>query len=491
MKLLLINSNRFKHPWPVIPFGLCCVAAAAETAGHEVRVLDLCFASHPEKDIDRCVREYPPDVVGVSIRNIDNAVGYNTKFILAETRERVIQPCKRVFKGPILIGGPAVGINAAEMLHFLELEFAIRGDGEQAIVEFLERLSSQEPLDGLPGLVRRVENRILEDNEPSRISDLNTLRRRPPTRYIDISPYKRFGSPLQIQTKRGCALQCTYCTYNRIEGHRYRLRSPEKVADEIESLMKETGIHKLEFTDSTFNVPLGHAKSVLRALIGKNLQLDLRTMGLNPGAVDEELADLMVQAGFQDVDLGAEAGCDEMLTALGKNFTTADILRAGRLLRERQIPVTWYLLLGAPGETIETVNRTLDTITKAASPWDLINIAVGIRVYNGSPIADRLLDSHPGITRDNFLQPVSLPEGTGIGLNQLKKIVKLRSFKNDNFFMYDEDERTPELLMQLGIFLLNLFAPRQPIWRLFIIIRKIQSLLGIRRVQEMWYLKKG
>ncbi|CAG1016684.1 partial 2-hydroxyethylphosphonate methyltransferase, partial [Anaerolineales bacterium] len=345
MKVLLINANRFKQPWPVIPFGLCSVAAYVDKAGYEVKVLDLCFSSSPAKDIRRTVLDWQPDVIGVSIRNIDNSAGYNTLFLLEETKTKIIEPLKAEFHGPIIIGGPSVGISGSEMLEYLNLKYAIRGDGEAAFVEFLERQSKGASFKGMAGLVIREGRQIIQDNQPFRVGDLNTLPPVMPHRFIDIKPYGRFDSPLQIQTKRGCALKCTYCTYNEIEGEYCRLRDPQRVADEIEELVTETGINHIEFTDSTFNIPLNHAKAVLGAVINKKLDLRLRTMGLNPGAVDEELADLIKEAGFRDVDLGVESGCDITLQGLGKSFTKEHVLRAGKLLNERKIPVTWYLLV--------------------------------------------------------------------------------------------------------------------------------------------------
>ncbi len=489
MKLLLINANRFKHPWPVIPFGLSCVAAAVEAAGHQVRVLDLCFSRHPGNDLRAAIEGFGPDVVGVSIRNIDNSAGYHTLFLLDDTREQVIAPLKAAFSGPIVIGGPSVGINGAEMLEFLDLPYAIRGDGEAAVVEFLRRQEAGEALAGLGGLVRREGGRVVEDNDPLRVADLNQLPFVNPARYLDLRPYRRFDSPLQVQTKRGCALACTYCTYNRIEGSRYRLRDPQKVADEIARLARETGIDHLEFTDSTFNVPLDHAKAVLRALIATGLRLRLRTMGLNPGAVDEELADLMKEAGFQDVDLGVEAGSDAALRSLGKNFRKADVLRAGRLLRERGIPTTWYLLVGAPGETRETLRETFDTINEAASPWDLVNVGVGLRVYNGAPVAQEMKEAQPSCTTDNFLHPVHV-EPAALSLDEVKVITKREALGRPNYFLYDEDETTPPAVLALGTAVLRLVAPRQPLWRLHVLLRTIQQRLGLTAVRRALYERR-
>jgi radical SAM superfamily enzyme YgiQ (UPF0313 family) len=485
MKVLLINANRLKAPWPVIPFGLCCVAAALENVGHVVEVLDLCFSKSPEADLTAALDGFRPGLIGVSIRNIDNSAGYNTEFLLGQTRDEVVAPLKRRFPGPIVIGGPAVGISGAEMLDFLDLDFAIRGDGEVAMVEFANRVERKLPTDDIAGLLRRSTAGAGHCG-PVHDCDLDSLPMPKPHSYVDILKYRRYGSPLQIQTKRGCALKCTYCTYNHIEGFAYRLRDPQRIADEIEYLVRKTGIDHIEFTDSTFNIPLGHAKSVLRAIADKKMDIRLRTMGLNPGAVDEELADLMEATGFRDVDLGAEAGCDAMLRSLGKHYSTDDIVRAAQILQERNIAIAWYLLVGAPGETEETLKETFDTISRAASSWDLINIGVGIRVYQGSPLADRMLREDPSCTDDNFLHPVNYsPEG--LDLEEVKRITKQRALSETNFFMYDEDESAPPLVLAFATSLLKLFAPRQPIWRFVIIQRTLQKYLGILPLKRLWH----
>ena len=489
MKVLMINANRFKQPWPVIPFGLSCVVASLEQAGYDVSVLDLCFSKNCAIDIKKRLSEYQPDIIGISIRNIDNSVGYNTLFLIENTKNEIVRPCKDWFKGPIVIGGPSVGISGAEMLSYLELDYAIRGDGEDAMVEFVKRYEDRAPFLGMQGLVIRETGKIIQDNPPKLVKDINEIPYVNPGRYINLKPYRKYDSPLQIQTKRGCALHCTYCTYNRIEGPDYRLKDPEIVANHIERLVKETGINHIEFTDSTFNIPLSHCKNILRSLLKKNLNLKLRTMGLNPGAIDEELVGLMAEVGFKDVDLGAESGSDVTLKSLGKNYTKAEVIRAGKLLQKKQIPITWYLLVGAPGESEETLKETFDTINQAASNWDLINFGIGIRVYNGSPLAQTMLSDTPACTRDNFLTPLHYSPDS-LTLDEIKMKTKLTSFNHPNYFMYDEDENTPLALLAIGTFILRIIAPRQPIWRLHIILKKLQKLTGLSAVKKRLYLYK-
>lgn len=72
MKVLIIATNRNIHPMPVLPYGACMVAEAADRAGHRVRFLDLMFRRHPRRDLEAAVKEFAPEVVGFSVRNLDN-----------------------------------------------------------------------------------------------------------------------------------------------------------------------------------------------------------------------------------------------------------------------------------------------------------------------------------------------------------------------------------------------------------------------------------
>lgn len=478
MNILLINSNRLKHPWPVIPFGMCSVAAALEAAGHNVVFLDLCFSKDPDREIRLAISKFKPELVGVGIRNIDNASGLNAIFLLDPIKAEVINPLKLAFEGPIVIGGAAVGISGSEMLHFFDLPLAIQGDGEQAIVELSARLEKNLPLNGLGGLIRRQNGMIVEENPPLRVKDLNALPLIKFDRYLDVRRYRKYNSPLQIQTKRGCALKCVYCTYNRLEGRVYRFKDPLRVAEEVETLVNETGIRHIEFTDSTFNIPLEHSKAVLRALAVKNLNLRCRALGLNPAAVDEELVKLMKRVGFQDVDLGAESGCDQTLLSLGKNFRKEDLLTAGKLLQQANIPTSWFLLLGAPSETEDTLHETLETISKAASPWDLVVIGVGIRVYKGAPLANTFQTMNRDRINDNFLHPVHF-EPKALDVETIKMITKRTYRRYPNFMMFDENSQYPEVILKAARAVLKWFFPHQPMWRVYIFVRKILKVLGV------------
>jgi len=168
MKILLISSNRERHPWPVPPIGLCYVASSLEREGYEVQLLDLLYSDNPSSEISERVSQFVPDLIGVSIRNIDNVDQQSSFFYLENIKRDVINPVQKATSVPIVIGGSAVSIMPEQIMDYLDVNYAICGEGENAFVEFARciesDISSTEALlyrdDGkiVKNLVRRIEN---------------------------------------------------------------------------------------------------------------------------------------------------------------------------------------------------------------------------------------------------------------------------------------------------------------------------------------------
>ncbi|HUI93268.1 MAG TPA: radical SAM protein [Chitinivibrionales bacterium] len=480
MRILLINTNQLKIPFPVMPVGLCSVAASLEAAGHQVKVLDLCFSLNPAADIAAAVASFSPGMACAGIRNIDMANGFRPAFMLDKIKTGVIVPLKRVFSGPVVLGGPAAGINGAELLGYFDCDYAVQGDGEGTTVALANRIEADLSPGGMAGLIIRRKGIVAEANPPDFPDDLDTLPPSRPQKYLNCALYKLYNSPFPVQTKRGCALSCVYCTYNRIEGRVYRLRSPSAIADEIQEFAAATGNRTVEIVDSTFNVPLDHAKAVLREIISRNVKLRLLTMGLNPRFLDRELAGLMKQAGFVEACFGTEAICDDMLKSFGKNFSVADIRAAADIIHQTRIPASWFLIIGAPGETAKTIKETFSNISRIAAPLDLVNIGVGIRVYNGAPIAETWKAETKSSTPDNFLTPVAYQPGT-LTMKKLKAVTRLAAALHHNFFMFDEGA---VILLPVRI-IMGLFFANQPLWRGYIVMRLFEKYSGVFLVRAL------
>jgi radical SAM superfamily enzyme YgiQ (UPF0313 family) len=212
----------------------------------------------------------------------------------------------------------------------------------------------------------------------------------------------------------------------------------------------------------------------------------MHTMGLSPASVDDELLDLMKGAGFNEVDIGAESACDKVLESLAKDFRFSDVLNTAYLIKKKRIPSTWFIILGAASETRETVIDTLNKMRSITSKWDLVFVSTGIRVYNGSPIAEEILKNDVYRTSDNFLHPVKI-EPEKISLEEIRTIAKKFSFRYPNYYFYEKDLITPGWLLITGNFLLKIFRSRQPVWRLLILLKMIEKGLGIYLIKKSIY----
>jgi radical SAM superfamily enzyme YgiQ (UPF0313 family) len=396
--VLLVNPNREQMPWPVIPVGLCIVATALERSGHGVEVLDLSFSKDPARDVRAALKKARHDVVAITVRNLDNCNFEHPEFFLPEIRDAVVGPVRELLpRAKLVIGGAAVNVSPGDIFDYLGADYAVVGEGELAMPALLRALERGEDPSRLQGVLVRGGVRatlpILDTGRPGRgepttgravASDLSADRSRA-FRFVDLPRYTALGAPYPIQTKRGCALKCTYCVYNNIEGHAYRLRQPRDVVDEIEEAVAH-GARHFEIVDSTFNLPLAHARALCAELEARKLPIELSTMGLNPAAVGTELVLAMKRAGFGSVMCTPESACDVTLETLAKGFTKAHVLRAANALRAAQMPTWWFFLIGAPGETIDTVRETLAFCEEHVAPTDMVLFATGLRVYAGTPL---------------------------------------------------------------------------------------------------------
>lgn len=461
MRILLISSNRERHPWPVPPIGACYVASSLEAAGFEVDLLDLIFSRNPGRDITDRIDSFGPDLIGVSIRNIDNVDWRSPHFYLREVKDDVIDPVRQATSAPLVIGGSAVSIMPAQILEYMGADYAILGEGEHSFPLLAASIESGNGLERTGGILKRGAGGI----PPIPVERIPDLDRLPPPqvyKWVDWEKYRYRYSPYPIQTKRGCALRCSYCVYNDIEGFDYRLRSPESIVDEIEDIIDNCSPTIIEFTDSTFNIPLDHATAVCREIIRRGVKCSFNTMGINPGGVTEELAALMKQAGFMEVSCTPESGSERMLRSLSKGFTVADVRRAARLLRSAGIPVVWYFLFGGPGENESTIRETFDFIEEHISIKDLVFITSGIRVLPGSPLHRCAVDSGSIPLDADLLHPVWYqPEG--IDRERMMYLIEREVISHPNYINLQENTDT-SLLARILKRMYSILGIRSPIW---------------------------
>ena len=140
MNVLLINPNRYKSP-PVPPIGLEYLAASLESKEHRVEIADLCFSESPVQDMDHTILSFKPDVMGVTVRNVDSVLFHTNEFFLDGTRE-IVRHIKKTYGLKVIIGGTGVSTYPEGVLEYLDADCAIVGPAENTIHEVLENLDS-------------------------------------------------------------------------------------------------------------------------------------------------------------------------------------------------------------------------------------------------------------------------------------------------------------------------------------------------------------
>jgi radical SAM superfamily enzyme YgiQ (UPF0313 family) len=393
MKLLLISPNVEFLPDPIFPLGLAYIAAALKRREIDHRILDLCFVTDVEADISAEIASYQPDIIGLSLRNLDN-VSYPQYTSYLPFYREVMDIIRRHSDSRIILGGSAFSLMPQDIFTYLDADFGIVGEGERAIIKLLERIEAAQKTG------EKLEKYILLDRDVGVIRKLDEYPA-PDRSGIDNDAYLKFGGMGNIQTKRGCPFDCIYCTYPIIEGQNVRLRSPRHVCDEIESLI-DIGINNVFIVDNEFNFPVEHAQFVCHEIIRRKLNIKWSGYA-NPKFIQPKLVALMRDSGCTGIEFGSDAAEPFMLKQMGKAFTLEEMNRASMVCHRSGLSFCHSLLIGGPGETMETVQRTFDAIL-AMSPTAVVCM-VGIRVFPGTRLFEIARKEGSIQTDQNLLEP--------------------------------------------------------------------------------------
>ena len=437
-RVLLVNPNTCRQPYPVPPLGLCLAAAVLEKR-YEVRIHDALDEQGP--GLERILEDFAPDAVGLGIRNIDDVVMEGGTYFVDDIRERFAKPIRRVTRAPLILGGSGFTLFPHELLRELDADYGVLGEAETVFPALLEALGSGRDPRTIPGVAGRAGEaprggRAWVPAESLPFADID--------RRIEYRPYRQRGA-YPIQTKRGCAHDCLYCSYPELEGRAFRARPPGLVADEIEQAMDRLGDVTIELVDSTFNDPSDHAEAICREIVRRGLRPRLRTMGINPGRVTDELLDLMKRAGFAQIDLTPDSASPGMLKSLRKNFARPQLEQTAERLRRFDLPAMWFFLLGGPGENERTLDETFDFIDRFVSPDDLVHLTEGLRIYPCSGLYEQARREGVVQPGESLLRP-KFYVSAALGPAGLKEGVVRRAATRPHCLRAAEATPPPELL---------------------------------------------
>lgn len=357
MKIAFVSPNRELLPDAVVPVGLLYIMANTPDH-HTTELWDLCFESDPLAALAERLESFAPDVVAVSMRNIQNNdyTGYRDtlryyRAIVETIRGR---SCAR-----LVFGGGGFSVIPRGLMELLRPDFGVSGEGERAFARLIDVLETGQGDPRSIGNLYFFDGDHLVSNPADPTYQILDDLPRPDRRLVDARYYAHFGTD-SVQTKRGCPLRCDYCTYPLIEGRSIRQRDPARVVDELfGALAAQPGIRHFFIVDSVFNLPPRHAKAVCREMIARGFRTPW-TCYANPLGFDEELAELMAAAGCAGVEIGSDSGSNEILDRLKKGFHVDQIHAIHDLCTAVGIPDCHTFILGTTGESLADVRGTLD-----------------------------------------------------------------------------------------------------------------------------------
>ena len=394
MNVLLVNPNTYKAP-PVPPIGLEYISCSLEQQGHRVEILDLCFSKNPIGDIDSSCMSFRPDVVGMTVRNVDTVLYHTNEFFLDEIKT-FIEHIQSKLGLQVIVGGTGILTNPSGVLEYLNADFAVIGPGENALHELMHAIQTQS-----------VKGKLLHGSFSSEISCLRSPGN------IDYKKYCDQGGIAGFRTHNGCSSSCAYC----IEANaKISFKKIESVIAEIKSFV-DRGYNHFHLCDSEFNESLDYSVEFCRALKNSGLQMQWAVY-MKPSDFSRNLLKLMKDTGVYIITLTVDTWkkCAAYWTDIEKFVFTA---------KPMGIKIAIDFLTGFPHEKEEEMIEALNTLRRIQP--NSISVNTYIRLYKTLPIT-KIIENDPslqkfllGNTEDNtYIKPVFYNQVT---TERLKEII--------------------------------------------------------------------
>ena len=356
MQIVLVSPKWHQMVNSYPPLGLGYLAAVLEREGHTVSIHDLGLdpKSTLEDDVRRIAAE-TPDLIGITAmtNNYQSAV------------ELIEQLCETI-ACPIVMGGPHATLFPDQVLTQAQVDYVVLGEGEETLRELVQSLANQgarpalDSLQAIRGLAFEIEDRVIQTPPRPLIRDLDALPF--PARHLfELDRYPLFANNgermVTLLSSRGCPFNCSYC-FKGIVGRTYRQRSPGNVLAEIEHLVERYGYRHFYFVDDLFTLDQKRLTALAEGIIAAGLDIRWQCLA-RVDRVNPELLKLMYRAGCREIHYGIESGVPEMLDRIGKQITLEGVRQAVAWTAAAGISAKGYFMLGLPGDTEETIERTI------------------------------------------------------------------------------------------------------------------------------------
>jgi anaerobic magnesium-protoporphyrin IX monomethyl ester cyclase len=354
---------RAQQPYP--PYGTLYAAAVMRECGAEVSLHDVALSHGPEELAPRLAREQPDYVV-----IYDDGFNYLTKMCLTRMREAAWQMAQMARAA----GCKVVVCSSDSTDHWQEylsngVDVVVLGEGEITLRELLMTWDSnpQAPLELIQGIAFTNSDGIPAKNTARPVTTELDALPDPAWDLVDLGAYKSVWIrshgyfSLNMATTRGCPYKCNWCA-KPIYGNRYNVRSPQRVAAEMERLTRAWQVDHWWMSDDIFGLQPKWVQAFRNEVQARGLVLRYKIQSRADLLLKEDNIAALVESGLQQVWIGAESGSQKILDAMDKGITVEEIAIATRQLRQQGVEVCYFLQFGYLGENMTDIEMTLNMV---------------------------------------------------------------------------------------------------------------------------------
>jgi len=363
---------------PKVPWGLLYISSYLLRAGYDVSIIDEVINPNWRR---RALREFGkrPKLVGVtSMTGIQIKYGLNfSEFAKANSN------------APVVWGGVHPSILPKQTLENKNIDFIVKGEGEEATVELMKAIDGRMDIGGIAGLgfKRTGEAVINPERAPISLDDVPSL----PYHLIDIERYihKRFEKSrvFDIITSRGCHHKCTFCYNQTFNKSGWRSLSVDKIFENLNSIIASYRIDGLMWLEDNFFLDKARVRKIAERIIqeGINISWGAQCRIDYIYSYDESFIRLLKQSGWYSANFGVESGSENILKAIKKDIAKEQVLEVQKKLTKNRIHQNYFFMMGFPQEADGDINETLKLIYDIARNHQYVDDIYGPSLYTPYP----------------------------------------------------------------------------------------------------------
>jgi len=328
----------------VPPIGIYYVGAVLKENNYDVEILNWCRINETPEKISAILIEKKPDVIGFSILQANRWGGIE----IAKIAKQIDPDVKIVFGGV-----SATFLWKHFLTHFPEIDYVVMGEGEYTFLHLIRCIEKKEDehIGNIRGIAFKKDGKVIRTKPAEYIQDLDQLP--VPAKYFEYQ---------HLSLTRGCPGKCTFCGSPKFWGRKVRFHSVDYFVEELELLYKK-GVNFFYFSDDTFSVNKKRVIEVCKKILKKNLKIAWNAIS-RVNYMSEEVLSWMRKAGCIQISYGIESGSEKIRAYLNKKITTDEIEKAFAITLKYGILPRAYFIYGSPGESRETIQESIDLISK-------------------------------------------------------------------------------------------------------------------------------